>query len=160
MLAHPRARSARPQRRLIQQAQSANPDTALLQMAGEIRGEHALIIGSRAVGLMCALLARGAAAATLLRPGVRPERREADLAIVPEVSDPEELSVAVAHARRALMPPGRIILRIVAGPTQRMAQAVVRALQMHGFSAVRTRAVGHCVLVASELPMFGPVPRI
>jgi hypothetical protein len=159
MLARVRAATARPQPRPIHQAAPANPDVALLRLAGEVRGEHTLIIGSQAVGLMCALLRRGASTATLLRHGVRPERQDADLAIVAEVNDPEELAVAVAHARRALRPSGRIILRIVAGPMQRTAQAVARALRMQGFSAVCTREVGHCILVAGEVPMFGLMLR-
>src|SRR5271157_610239 len=51
-----------------------DPDTALLQLAGEVRGEHALLIGPHALELMCALIRRGAAEVSLLRQGVRAVR--------------------------------------------------------------------------------------
>jgi hypothetical protein len=135
----------------------ADPDTALLQLAGEVRNEHALIIGPNALDLMCALIRRGAAEATMLRQGVRPERATADLALATEIGSPEQALAVMAHARRALTASGRLILRTAADPTGRLAQRVAEMLRLHGFSAVRARRAGDRTLVIGVLPWFGPL---
>jgi hypothetical protein len=143
MLSRAHAATTKPQPQPVGASAVRQPGWALLELVGGVTGQHALIIGTHAVGLVCDLLCRGATAGTLLRP----ERPEADLAIVPKVSDPEELAVAVTHVRRALTPARRIILCIVAAPRQRMAEVVVRALRLQGFSAVRARSA-----IASSSP--------
>jgi hypothetical protein len=138
-------------------AAAVDPDTALLQLAGEVGGEHALIIGPHALELMCALLRRGAAEVSLLRHDVRPERATADLAVATEIGSQEQALSAMAHARRALVASGRLILRINADPTGRLAKLVAQMLRLHGFSAVRTRHAGDRTLVTGTLPWFGPL---
>ena len=134
-----------------------DPDTALLQLAGELRNEHALIIGPNALDLMCALIRRGATEATLLRQGVRPERATADLAVATEIASTEQALSVMAHARRALTASGRLILRTTAEPTGRLAQRVAETLRLQGFAAVRTRRTGERTLVTGILPGFGPL---
>jgi len=134
-----------------------DPDTALLQLAGEVRNEHALIIGPNTLDLMCALIRRGAAEATLLRQGVRPERASADLAVATEIASTEQALSVLAHARRALTASGRLIVRTAADPTGRLAQRIAEMLRMQGFSAVRARRAGDRTLVTGVLPWFGPL---
>jgi hypothetical protein len=136
---------------------SVDPDTALLQLAGEVRNEHALIIGANALELMCTLIRRGAAEVSLLRPGVRPERGTADLAVATEITSQEQALSVMAHARRALTASGRLILRTTADPTGRLAKRVAEALRLQGFSAVRARRAGDRTLVTGVLAWFGPL---
>jgi hypothetical protein len=133
-----------------------DPDTALLQLAGEVSGEHALLIGPHALELMCALLRRGATEVSLLRQGVRPERATADLAVATEISSEEQALSAMTQARRALAASGRLILRTTADPTGRLAKLVAQMLRLQGFSAVRARRAGDRTLVTGVLPWFGP----
>ena len=133
-----------------------DPDTAVLQLAGEVRNEHALIIGPNALDLMCALIRRGAAEATLLRQGVRPERASADLAVATEIASTEQALSVFTHAPgRALTASGRLILRTAADPTGRLAQRIAEMLRLQGFSAVRARRAGDRTLVTGILPWFG-----
>src|ERR1700722_19591434 len=108
----------------------ADQDTALLQLTGEVRGEHALIIGPHALEIMCALIRKGAAEVALLRQGVRPERANADLAVATEIGSPEQILSVTTHARRALAASGRLILRTSADPTGRLARLVVQTLRL------------------------------
>jgi hypothetical protein len=133
-----------------------DPDTALLQLAGEVRNEHALIIGPNALDLMCTLIRRGVAEATLLRQGVRPERASADLTLATEIGSPEQTLSVLAHARRALTASGRLILRTTADPTGRLAKRVAEMLRMQSFTAVRARRAGDRTLVTGVLPWFAP----
>jgi hypothetical protein len=134
-----------------------DPSTELLQLAGTVDGEHALIIGGNAIDLMCALISRGAAEVQLMRPGVRPERASADLAVATDIASPDQIMSIMAHARRALAKSGRVILRTSADPTGRLARLVVQTLRMQGFSAVRARRTGDRSLVTGMLPLFGPL---
>ncbi len=152
-LAHRAA--ARPRTISPTAATAVDSDTALLQLAGEVGGEHALIIGPHTLELMCALLRRGAAEVSLLRHDVRPERATADLVVATEIGSPEQASSAVVHARRALVASGRLILCTNADPTGRLARLVARMLPLHGISAVRTRRAGDRTLVAGTLACSG-----
>src|SRR5580658_3045272 len=134
-----------------------DPDTAVLQLAGEVRNEHALLIGPNALNLMCALIRRGAAEATLLRQGIRPQRATADRAVATEIASPEQALSVLAHARRALTASGRLILRTAADPTGRLAQRIAEMLRLQGFSAVRALRAGDRTLVTGVLPGFGPL---
>ena len=148
--------TARPRTTRPTPATGVDPDTALLQLAGEVRGEHALIIGPNALELMCAMIRRGAAEVSLLRQGVRPERATVDLAVATEIASPEQALSAMTQARRALVASGRLILRTNADPTGRLAKLVAQMLRLQGFSAVRARGAGDRTLVTGMLPWFGP----
>jgi hypothetical protein len=136
-----------------------DPADALLDCAGAVGGEHAVILGCVSAEIMCGLLRRGAAAVTQLRRGERPEGQAADLVIVPEAGSAEAAAIAVGHARRALAPCGRVVLRIGADATGQLTLGVTRLLRLQGFSAIRQRRDGPGVLVSAELPIFGPLVR-
>jgi hypothetical protein len=138
----------------------ASGDEALLDCAGEVAGEHAVILGTGTLELMCALLRRGTAAVTELRRGERPEPQAAELAIIANTSSAEDAIAAVAHARRALGPAGRVVVRVAADASGRLVRQVARLLRQHGFSAIRLRHDGVRTLLTGQLPMFGPLPRL
>lgn len=159
MLPKVRANNPKPRPHPLPKATAISPAAALLQAAGEVRGEHILIIGSGALDIMCALLRKGAAAATMLRQGVRPEQRTAELALATGIDTMDHAESAITHARRALTTGGRVILATAVDPTRRLALAVARTLHMQGFSGVRIRTIGDRAVVAGELALFGPVAR-
>jgi hypothetical protein len=159
MLSQARVAAVRQRVPYATQATAVDPDASVLQLAGEVRGEHALIIGAGGLELMCSLLRKGAAEVKLLRQGVRPEHAAADLAIATGIDSQDSAQAAIAHARRALADSGRLILRVVADPTGHLAQSIAQTLRLHGFSAVRVRRAGGCSLVAGALPWFGPTTR-
>jgi hypothetical protein len=146
---HTRARSLETPR-----AASASPASALLQLAGEVTSKRVVILGSGALDTMCSMLRRGAATATLLRQGVRPERQTADLAIAIEINSPDRVATAIDQARRALAISGRVILVTAIDPTRRLAQAAARTLRLQGFVAIRSLPVGDRTLVTAELVAF------
>ena len=149
----------------VQADDPASDNAALLDCAGDVAGEHAVILGcgSRGSGtleLMCALLRRGTAAVTELRRGERPEPQAAELAIIANTASTEDAIAAVAHARRALGPAGRVVVRVAADASGRLVRQVARLLRQHGFSAIRLRHDGVQTLLTGQLPMFGPLPRL
>lgn len=159
MLSQARVAAVRPRTPYATKATAPDPDATLLHLAGEVRGEHVLLIGTGALEIMCSLLRKGAAEVKLLRQGVRPEQAVADLAIATEIDSQDRALAAVAHARRALTQSGRLILRIVADPAGHLAQSVAQTLRLHGFSGVRVRRGSTASLVAGALPWFGPFTR-
>jgi hypothetical protein len=157
MLSQTRVSAAKSRQHYATQATRIDPDAAVLQLAGPVRGEHVLIMGGSALEVMCALQRKGASEVTLLRQGVRPEQHTADLVIAAAVASLEHAASAMAHATRALTESGRIILRTVADPTGRLAQAIARMFRLQGFSGVRVRPTGEGALVVGSRPFFGPV---
>jgi hypothetical protein len=134
-----------------------DPDAALVAYAGDVAGEHVLILGHSAPAIMCALIRRGCVAATELGQSDRPEAQSVDLTIVPDVATLDDAALVIRHARRALMTAGRIVLRTAAEPSGRLAQGISSLLRLQGFSAVRRRRDGGRTVVSAELPFFGPL---
>lgn len=159
MLSQARVAPARQRTPFATQATTVDPDATLLQLVGAVAGEHALIIGKGGLELMCILLRKGAAEVKLLRHGVRPEPATTDLAIATGIDSEERAVTVVAHASRALIGSGRVVLRIAADPAGRLAQKVADLLRLQGFSAVRLRRAGGCSVVAGARPWFGSVTR-
>ena len=85
---------------------------ALRAALGEVRDEAVLVIGSRSLEVTCDLIRRGARSVMLLRTDRRPEAASASLVVVPEAPSLEWLACVLGHARRALLPTGRLVLRV------------------------------------------------
>ncbi len=132
-----------------------SPQAALRAALGDVREEAALVIGPRGIDVMCDLLRRGASSVVLLRTDKRPEARSASLVVVPEAPSIEWLACVLGHARRALLPAGRLVLRLVALPGRQMAAQVMRMLRIHGYTAIVARQAGEQLLLKAELPSFG-----
>lgn len=131
------------------------PATALRAVVGEVRDEAALVIGPQGIDVMCDLLRRGARSVVLLRTEKRPEAHSASLVVVPAAPSIEWLACVLGHARRALLPTGRLVLRLTALPGRQLAAQVMRMLRIHGYTLITARQAGDQLLLKAELPGFG-----
>jgi hypothetical protein len=118
----------------------ATPDAAGFENLTWADGAHAVVTGPQALAAMCALLRQGAASATLLRAGERPESGCADLLIATGIATVEEAAMLAVHAARALLPGGRLLLCLPAERHGAIAAAASRALHLHGFVTAAARA--------------------
>jgi hypothetical protein len=127
----------------------------LLTLAGPISGSHALVLTGRGSDLICSLIRRGSLAAMSLRSTEKPEVGLYDLVLMPQVTSDACLDHLVHQARRALVPTGRVVARVTQDPSGRAALALVRALRLNGFVAVRAKALAGETLLRADLPAFG-----
>jgi len=132
-----------------------DPARALRSALGEVRDEAVLVISSRGLEVMCDLIRRGARSVTLLRTAERPEAASASLVVVPEAPSLEWLACVLGHARRALLPTGRLVLRVGALAGRQLAAQITRMLRVHGYTAIVARQAGDQLLLQAELPGFG-----
>ena len=148
MVAHSFARSVA--------GRSAPPSTpgiaALLDAAEPIQDAHALVIGQESLEVLCGLIGRGCAGATEMPLAVRTQVDPAEILLVPHVATMSDATQAIAVARRALLPCGRIVLNDQNGALTVSLMALVRGA---GFSAVRALPHETGTLVTADWPMFG-----
>ena len=128
-------------------------DVSLLECTGPVEDAHVLVIGE-ALEVMCALIRRGCVAAAEMALQDRVKVDRVDIVVVPRLGDAARAAQAVALARGALAPFGRIVMRDASEPLARVAAALLRT---QGFSAIRVRVVGGWTLVTAERPWFGPI---
>jgi hypothetical protein len=124
----------------------------LLSQAPQIDGSRALIVASHGLGLLRALIRRGCLAATCLRPAVRPEVGCHDLAFFPDVTPETELEGVVRDTLRAVVPGGRVVVRIGGDPRGRIARGLARRLKLNGFTGVRTQPLFGRTLIRADRP--------
>lgn len=134
-------------------------DAELLYMADPVQDSRVVLIGPDTIGLLCELIRRGCLSAATVRLADRPEAGTADVALVPCVVSVECANAAVAQARRALAPLGRLALRLAPDPSGTLVQATHRAMLLHGFSAIRLRASAGRMLLSADLPLHGQLAR-
>jgi hypothetical protein len=125
-------------------------DLAMLDCIGDVAGSHALILSDDGLELMCALLRRGCAAATTLRGNDCVETRTADLMVIPHASSTQAVEQALKQAKRAMLPDGRIVLRVENDLSGWVAFTTARLLRAQQFSAIRIRSFGDYTLVTAE----------
>ncbi|MBV8400318.1 MAG: hypothetical protein JOZ17_16485 [Acetobacteraceae bacterium] len=118
-----------------------------------------LVIGEDTLEVLCALIRRGCAEATELCRDDRAETHSADLVLVPHVTNLDSMRRAVSQARRALVPGGRIRLRVAADPSGQVGLGAARVLREASFSAIRSRVVPNGTLLSAERPGSGPFVR-
>jgi hypothetical protein len=129
---------------------------ALLDSLGDVAGKRVLLLGAH-VGIMCELIRRGCLEVTELELNERLDVCAVDLAIVPTIASADAAACAIAHARRALVPCGRTLVRATVDPTGWRGRAIERILRLHGFSLVgvyraKNRAVFVAKLALSSVP--------
>jgi len=131
----------------------------LLDLVGPLAGARVLVIGHGAIETLCALLRRGCAAATEMRPGdcLMPEHDSADAVLVPRIASAAAAEDAIMRAARALTQGGHVALR---DATSLLRGPIAALLRRHGFSGLRVRATGAGTLIGAERPIFGPLPRV
>jgi chloramphenicol 3-O-phosphotransferase len=118
-------------------------DTALLEFLGDLSNTHAVVLGEGALEFMCALLRRNCIAATAMRWNEKVEAEIADLVVVPHVACLKVVEQALWQARRAMLPNGRIVLRVENDRTGWMAFSAARLLRTQGFASIRVRPLPH-----------------
>jgi hypothetical protein len=131
------------------------PAQAMGEALREVRDEDVLVIGPHGLEVMCDLLHHGARSVTLLRMDTRPEAHSVSLVVVPEAPSIEWLACVLGHARRALLPAGRLVLRVGSLIGRQLAAQIARMLRVHGYTAIVTRQCGDQLLLRAELPGFG-----
>jgi hypothetical protein len=132
-----------------------DPMRAMRTALRDVRDEEVLVIGPHGLEIMCDLLRRGARSVTLLQMDKRPEAHSVSLVVVPEAPSIEWLACVLGHARRALLPAGRIVLRVGSLVGRQLAAQISRMLRVHGYTAIATRQYGDQLLLSAELPGFG-----
>lgn len=125
-------------------------DAALLECIGDVAGSHALILSDDGLELMCALLQRGCAAATTLRSNECVEAGTADLVVVPHASSTQVVEQAVKQARRAMLPHGRIVMRVESDLSGWVTFSAARLMRAQQFSAIRIRTFRNYTLLTAE----------
>lgn len=134
---------------------SNDPAIALQSVLGEVRDEEVLVIGRQGLEVTCDLIRRGARSVTLLRTDKRPEAGSASLVVVPEAPSMEWLACVLGHARRALLPTGRLVLRVGTLAGRQLVAQITRMLRVHGYTAIEARQSGTQLLMNAQIPGFG-----
>lgn len=132
----------------------ADPAQPITTALGDVSDEEILVIASNGLDVTCDLIRRGARSVTLMRSGTRPEAKSATMVVVPEAPSLEWLACVLGHAQRALLPTGRLVLRLRCAGRQLAAQ-VTRMLRVQGYTAVVTRQAGDELLVSAQVAGFG-----
>ena len=125
---------------------------ALLDSLGDVAGERVLMLGAH-IGIMCELIRRGCREVTELELNERLELCTVDLVVVPSVGSVDAAACAIAHARRALMPSGRILVRTTIDATGRLNRAIERTLRLHGFSVIGVHRAMNQAAFAAQLSL-------
>lgn len=126
-------------------------DLVLLQ-AGRIDRTHALIVAAHGLDLLRGLLRRGCLAATSLRPDAKPEAAAYELVLFPDITPDSPFERIIHDARRAMVPGGRLVVRVRRDPVGRTARGIARRLKLNGFIDVRLRLRPDCALLRADLP--------
>lgn len=134
---------------------SSDAGAALLALADPCRDSRISLIGPHTLELLCILLRRGNTEVSAVRVSDWPRSGTADVAVIPDLREPDMLERAIAHARRALCPLGTVALHLPSDPADAPAQHARRLLLLHGFSAIRMRDFAGETLIRGELPLFG-----
>jgi hypothetical protein len=147
-----RLRAVLPDKRCVPPIDPARAMRAALR---DVRDEEVLVIGPHGLEVMCDMLRRGARSVTLLRMDKRPEAHSASLVVVPEAPSIEWLACVLGHARRALLPAGRLVLRVGTLAGRQLVAQITRMLRIHGYTAIVARQSGDELALNAEMPGFG-----
>jgi hypothetical protein len=120
----------------------------LWRLAGDLHNVRALIVAKHGLDLMCGMVRRGCLAATVLRPGDKPDADDYNLVVVPNVSVLASVDEVIRIARRSLAPNGRLIAGV---GSPREAVAVARRLRLNGFSTLHATHLPGYVLLRAGL---------
>ncbi len=137
----------------LQDTRAAAPlDAAMLALV-EPWPDCAIVVASPGgLELACALMRRGFADVTIARPGDRLPHCHADIVLIPGSATLDRLAASLAWARRILAPAGSVVLRS-AGASAPGLRQVIPALQMQGFTSIRTRTLAGATLVRADIPL-------
>lgn len=120
----------------------------LWQLAGDMRNARVLIVAEHGLDLMCGLIRRGCMAATVLRPGDKPDADDYDVVVVPRVAALPSSDHVIRLARRSLGRNGRLIAGVNGGTA---AVSLARRLRLNGFSALRSTHLPSLMFLRADL---------
>ena len=141
---------------------SALIDGACTEALPGLTGETkcALIVAEHGLDVLCTLLRRGCPAATVVRPGEKPDSDCYALIVVPKASDFETPDMIVRLACRYLARDGVMMMRVADDAT---ARALGRRLRLNGFSVSRPLADRNGLMLRasrrSDRPVSGGSPQ-
>jgi hypothetical protein len=130
------------------ETQEADLLDPLWRLAGNRPDLRTLIVAEHGLDLLCGLIRRGCLAATVLRLGDKPDNKDYDLLIVPQIAALPSPDAVIRLARRALAANGRLI---VGTQGQREAAALARRLRLNGFSAIHTTHMQSATILRADL---------
>jgi hypothetical protein len=120
----------------------------LQRLAGDCRNVRALIVADHGLDLMCGLIRRGCPAATVVRPGDKPDANDYNVVFVPQAAALPSSDHVIRLARRALAPNGRLIAGV---RDAKEAVALARRLRLNGFSALQSTHLPTLILLKADL---------
>jgi hypothetical protein len=120
----------------------------LWRLAGDMCNARALIVAEHGLDLMCGLIRRGCPAATVLRPGDKPDADDYDVVYVVRVTSLPSSDDVIRLARRSLGPDGRLIAGVRNG---REAVALARRLRLNGFTALQSTSLPGLTLLRAGM---------
>ncbi|CAH2601796.1 conserved protein of unknown function [Rhodovastum atsumiense] len=127
----------------------------LVDAAEPLADVRAVVIGAGSVDVLCALLRRGCAAATMLRPDLRAPTEVAELVVLSASDSAPGIGGLLRLARRRLQPDGRIVLR-----ERRVTRTrdLTSLLAAQGFTSVRCRVLHSGAVLSTTLPAVPVAP--
>ena len=131
--------------------------TAMISFADPGPHSRVVVHGANTLELQCALLRRGCGSVFAIREGGWPLTDTIDVVLLPDVDRPDQLDRAVAQAHRILAPLGTLALQLASAGA--LVRHTTQLLTLHGFAAIRWRAVAGGALCRAELPWFSPLAR-
>lgn len=132
----------------------------LLDQLGDLAGTRALLLGEPAEGGVDTLIVHGCHSAAEVPPGSEPEEKAADLVVLPLVRSAASAAALICQARRALIPGGRIALRLMDRRFGRLLVACSVLLRRQGFANAGLRAVPPEILITAQLQPAPPPRRL
>ena len=131
---------------------------ALLDQIGPLNNARALVLGDSAYAMLPGLAERGCRSAAQMSASIEPMPAQADLVLLPLVRSATAASAMIALARRALVPGGRIVLRLIDRRFGRLTVVAGLLLRRQGFLAAGLRAVPPEILLTAWLLPSRDVP--
>jgi hypothetical protein len=120
----------------------------LWRLAGDLSNARTLIVAKQGLDLMCGLIRRGCPAATVLRPGDKPDANDYDLVVVPLVTALPSADAVIRLARGSLAANGRLVAGV---SDAKAAAALARRLRLNGFSSLQSMHLPGRVLLRAGL---------
>ncbi len=127
----------------------------ILACAGSLDGTRTFIAAEHGAELLCALIRQGCLEANCLKPGLRADHGDDDLALIPDIGCLTTAEEAIRVAHRALAPWGRVVMGVAdsVGPRHRL--GLTRRPRLNGFRAIRTTTVPGFTVVQADAPSGG-----
>lgn len=125
---------------------------AMLNVAEPLQDTQVMVIGHETIEALCALIGRGYGAATEMAIGGWLPTDRAEIGWCRAWDRWMKPRMALALARRVLLPCGRIVMH---DTDSLLAEPIICLLRSTGFSVIRARISPHGTIVSDDWQMFG-----